>query len=126
MAGDGRIIHESDDAITIQAGAAAGRITLSYECTDMDLGVRWFGSVGIEVTPDSPDLEHGFLVSATTNTPTVYAERLVYFNASVHGQFQPPITWRWDFGDGTEGESVTTGAAVTNLALPEHFYSADR
>lgn len=129
--GGARIVSESEDAITIQAGEEDGRVILSYECTDVERGVRWYGAVAIEVTPESPDLEHGFLVSVTTRTATIRASRTsevppVYISASVHGQFQPPITWRWDLGDGTKGGPESSGAAATGFALPEHRYSAER
>ena len=119
------LVSESTTAAIIQAGSAPGTGYLQYECLDLEHGTRWYGSRGIQIGDSSSDAARAFRVRLMTLTPNAYVDEDVRFTASVYGEFEGPLTWSWDYGDGETGKEVTA-AGVRNLELPLHRYSAGR
>lgn len=119
VSGNFTLVYESATSAIVQAGSEPGNGVVTYEFVDLAHGRRWVGSRVLSSRPDAGK----FKVRLITRTPLAYAGEDVQFTASAYGQFEGPITWSWDFGNGVQGEQ-TTDAAVRNLELPLTRYEA--
>lgn len=89
-------------------------------------GVRWFGARNPAIVQGPEGYEgQPFKVSLSTDTPVTYAGREVTMLAKLHGAFEGPITWSWDFGDGESGGPVTTDEDVAVFELPAKRYDTE-
>ncbi len=119
VSGNFTLVFESATSAIVQAGGEPGYGMLNYEFVDLTHGRRWVGSRVLSSYSGAGK----FKVSLITRTPLAYAGEDVLFTASAYGEYEGPITWNWDFGNGTTGEK-TTDAAVRNLELPLTRYEA--
>lgn len=120
VSGNFTLVFESATSAIVQAGKPGDGL-LTYEFLDLARGRRWVGSHMLSSAPGASEFE----VSLITHTPLTYAGEDVTFAASAYGEFEGPITWSWDFGNGEQGEQ-TTGAAVRNLELPLTRYTCSQ
>ncbi len=122
VAGDATILSQSDNTLTLQAASHAGRASIEYHAIDLDRGVHWYGKKDLLIRGNAILLGGPYVVSLVTENPVLYADEQAHIRADVHGAFQPPITWTWDYGDGTVGSATGQGDA-TLLDLPPKLYA---
>jgi hypothetical protein len=122
VSGDFTLVYDSATAAIVQAGQKPDDKPLedghlSYEFLDLERGRRWLGCAALYKQFESIRSA----VSLITRTPVVHEGDEVRFTASVYGEIEGQINWRWDYGDGTTGQQ-TTDAGVRNLELPLKRY----
>ncbi|MDD5095239.1 MAG: PKD domain-containing protein [Dehalococcoidia bacterium] len=119
VTGNASLVFSGDVAAVVEAGEEEGYAGISYEFIDLLKGWRWYGYKYVRIRPNSRD---PFTVGVTTRTPIIGLSDEVIVSAAVYGEFELPITWSWDFGDGEKGGPTTTGAKATKFGLPTKIY----
>ncbi len=123
LSGPAKILHQNSTSVTIEASSEEVELQLIYECIDPGGGGRWWGSTRIVVSDDPGPGEGELRLSAYTQQAVVYADKEVRIRAEISGKYTPPITWRWDYGDGTPEATATTQKDERMLDLPPKVFA---
>ena len=123
LTGPATIVHQSSTAVTIEGGSEEAELQLIYECIDPTRGEHWWGRALITVSEQVDPGEAELRLSAYTTKTVVYADEEVRIRAEVSGEYTPPITWRWNYGDGAPEGTTTTQKDGRALDLPPKVYA---
>jgi hypothetical protein len=120
--GPAQVIASSDWEATVQAGPSPGGLSwLHYAVLEQPSGHRWEGHRLI-VVDDNP--QRFRVVAAAAPSVAHIGQETVNIVATVHGDYQPPISWIWRFEGGGGGGEAETGAGTTRFELPAGTYPA--
>jgi len=122
VAGEAMLVNYDKISAIIQADQQIGSAILSLKVIDQN-GYRWFGTRYIEVTTSSEGFINDFGVSVILYPAVVEPGENVQIVAEAYGDFEVPLTWIWEYGDGTTG---SVSSDLTRFDLPPKTYNADK
>ncbi|MCJ7714922.1 MAG: FHA domain-containing protein, partial [Anaerolineales bacterium] len=121
VAGEAMLVNNDNISAIVQADQQEGSAILSFKVIDQ-YGYRWFGTRFIEVTNNSELYTSDFGVSIILYPAVVEPGENVQIVAEVYGDFEVPLTWSWEYGDGTTGSA---SSELTRFDFPPKTFNAD-
>ncbi|UCC75697.1 MAG: hypothetical protein JSW37_09275 [Anaerolineales bacterium] len=124
--GPADVIASSDWQATVQAGPSPGGLVwLHYSVLEQPQGDslvhRW---EGFRLIPVDDNPQRFRVVAAAAPSVAHIGQETVNVVATVHGDYQAPISWIWRFEGGGGGGEAETGAGTTRFELPAGTYPA--